>query len=258
MAAVAWQLRLGRFAWSALPVVLAAVVLTTGSTAGSATKAPRIVFAAMRDLDGDARADEVVLVYSTKVRHATDRDGHFPFAVVGYRIRAVGPAKGKTVTILLREQHQPDPQAHPAIRYRRTTSQPVLGPSRTQAASQLFHRTRAEGPAPPTPPPTTTAPPAAPAAPAAPADSDRDGTPDGQDCGPHDASIHPGALDAPDLSFVDSNCDGIDGTVNDAVFVSPNGKDTNPGTKDTPKAPDPGGGAGGHRRREEIGLRRRR
>ena len=61
------------------------------------------------------------------------------------------------------------------------------------------------------------------------------GTPDGQDCGPHDASIHPGALDAPDLSFVDSNCDGIDGTVNDAVFVSPNGKDTNPGTKDTPK-----------------------
>ncbi len=126
-------------------MVLAAVVLTTGSTAGSATKAPRIVSAAMRDVNGDARADEIVLGYSTRVRHATDRDGHFPFAVVGYRIRAVGPAKGKTVMILLRERQQPDPQAHPAIRYRRTTSQPVLGASRTQAASQLFRRTRAEG-----------------------------------------------------------------------------------------------------------------
>ncbi len=73
---------------------------------------------------------------------------------------------------------------------------------------------------------TTTAP--------APADSDGDGTPNAQDCAPNDASIHPGAPDLPDLSFVDSNCDGIDGTAANAIFVSPNGTDANPGTMDKP------------------------
>ena len=39
----------------------------------------------------------------------------------------------------------------------------------------------------------------------------------------------------PDLAFVDSNCDGIDGREANAVFASPLGKDTNPGTKAAPK-----------------------
>jgi len=39
----------------------------------------------------------------------------------------------------------------------------------------------------------------------------------------------------PDLSFVDSNCDGIDGTETDAVFASPLGDNANPGTKAEPK-----------------------
>src|SRR5262249_49638534 len=69
---------------------------------------------------------------------------------------------------------------------------------------------------------------------AAAADRDGDGTPDAQDCAPTDPSIHPGAPDAPDLRFVDSNCDGIDGTEKNAIFVAPNGKDTNPGTKAAP------------------------
>ena len=55
------------------------------------------------------------------------------------------------------------------------------------------------------------------------------------DCAPASASIHPGAPDLPDLGFVDSNCDGIDGTEKDAIFVSPNGNDGNPGTKSQPK-----------------------
>ena len=189
----------------------------------------------MRDLNRNARADEVVLVYSVPIRHAADRDGRFPFAVTGYRIRAVNAAKGKTLTILLREQQQPDSKAHPAIGYRRTTSKPVVARSGTQAAAQLFRATRPHGhlpvvPAPPAPP----SPPPAPAPPPA-LDSDGDGTLDGQDCAPHDASIHPGATDLPDLSFVDSNCDGIDGTADDAVFASPSGKDANPGTEDKPK-----------------------
>ncbi|MBL8922767.1 MAG: hypothetical protein JNJ54_28215 [Myxococcaceae bacterium] len=43
------------------------------------------------------------------------------------------------------------------------------------------------------------------------------------------------ATDLPDLSFVDANCDGIDGEVMNGVFVSPSGADSNPGTKAQPK-----------------------
>src|SRR4051812_5376086 len=44
-----------------------------------------------------------------------------------------------------------------------------------------------------------------------------------RDCMPTNASIHPKAVDVPDLHFVDSNCDGIDGDGLAAVFVSPAG-----------------------------------
>ena len=66
-------------------------------------------------------------------------------------------------------------------------------------------------------------------------DSDADGFDDAHDCAPTNASIHPGAPDVPDLGFVDSNCDGIDGTEANAVFASPTGSDADPGTKSQPK-----------------------
>jgi hypothetical protein len=43
------------------------------------------------------------------------------------------------------------------------------------------------------------------------------------------------ANDLPDNSFLDVNCDGIDGTVSNAVFVATSGNDANPGTKAQPK-----------------------
>jgi hypothetical protein len=45
------------------------------------------------------------------------------------------------------------------------------------------------------------------------------------------APCDPAAADAPDPEFVDSNCDGIDGTVDGGLFVDPeSGSDLNPGT----------------------------
>lgn len=52
-------------------------------------------------------------------------------------------------------------------------------------------------------------------------DADGFGPPD--DCGPNDATIFPGAADPPDDAGLDSDCDGIDGDVDTAVFVAPGG-----------------------------------
>jgi CARDB/Putative metal-binding motif len=82
-----------------------------------------------------------------------------------------------------------------------------------------------ENPPPPPPPPP----------PPGDADSDGDGSPDSADCDDLNPAIHPGAADDPDLAFIDSNCDGIDGTESAAIFVSPSGSDLNPGTKTQPK-----------------------
>jgi hypothetical protein len=228
---------------TSLAALALAGIVVFGPAAGLDRKAPRIVAASMVDANGDFRADRVRLTYSEPVRHAADRDGHYPFAVAGYRIRFVGLAHGRTLFLFLAEKAQPDQTARPAIRYRRTLSKAVRDRAGNQALTQGFARVRAHGhtppsstpvsspapsPAPPPPPTPTPSPSAAP-------DTDHDGTPDAQDCAPRDASIHPGVPDLPDLSFVDSNCDGIDGTVGDAIFVSPVGNDANPGTKTKPK-----------------------
>ena len=66
-------------------------------------------------------------------------------------------------------------------------------------------------------------------------DADGDGTPDASDCAPTNPSIHPGAADPPDLAFVDSNCDGIDGNPAAALFVSAaGGHDPAAGTRADP------------------------
>ncbi|HEY7632645.1 MAG TPA: hypothetical protein VH817_18210 [Thermoleophilaceae bacterium] len=53
------------------------------------------------------------------------------------------------------------------------------------------------------------------------------------------AACSPGAPDKPDLGFVDSNCDGIDGDTARALFVAPNGNDANDGSFGHPKATVP-------------------
>jgi plastocyanin len=43
-----------------------------------------------------------------------------------------------------------------------------------------------------------------------------------------------GNADSPDDNFVDNDCDGVDGNIASAIFVSPNGDDANPGTPQQP------------------------
>ena len=59
---------------------------------------------------------------------------------------------------------------------------------------------------------------------AAPPDFDGDGVIAG-DCLPLDPAGHPGAADRPDLAFEDLNCDGVDGDMSRAFFVSTAGND---------------------------------
>lgn len=67
-------------------------------------------------------------------------------------------------------------------------------------------------------------------------DGDRDGWANFTDCAPANAVINPGAADQPDVpAFRDINCDGIDGSVRRAIFVSPVGDDANAGTRSAPK-----------------------
>jgi hypothetical protein len=216
-------------------LVLGAGALLAGSiaSAGQDETPPRIVAAAMVDADGDFRADRVRLTYSERVRHRRDADGRYPFTVTGYRIRSIGIANGRVVLVMLVEKATNDPGARPLIRYRATRSKPVTDTAGNEARRQSFRSVRGHGrtppplPPPPPPPAPTTLPPDQ--------DPDQDGFAAPVDCAPDDPAINPAAADLPDLGFLDSNCDGIDGTEANAVFASPLGNDANPGTKAAPK-----------------------
>lgn len=178
---------------------------------GAATIVPKITKAFMKDADRDDHADRVQLTYNVPVTHASDADGTYPFSVASYTITKVGAASGSLkLMVFLQEKASPDIAAAPSVTYTQTSSKPVTDGAGTQAANQTFTKTK-------------------------PLDLDGDGyTAVGGDCAPKNASIHPGALDDPDLSFVDTNCDGIDGDASGAVFVSTVGNDANAGTRAAP------------------------
>jgi hypothetical protein len=215
-------------------VVVAATAVATLSAAAD-VKHPRIVAASVQDVDGDARGDRMRITYSERVRHAADRDGSYPFRLAGYRVRSVGKASSRTIVLSLAERTVADHAARPSVRYARTGAGRVVDLAGNEAVPQLFRATRSHGNRPADTPAPTPTPSPSPTPPPAPRDSDGDGVVDAQDCGAKDPAIKPGAPDRPDLRFVDSNCDGIDGTEAKAILASPQGKDTNPGTPAAPK-----------------------
>ncbi len=91
--------RVRRFACHAgrIALLVTVAVVAVADGAAAVKRPPRVVSAALEDVDGNFRADALRLTYSQKVRHAVDRDGHYPFSVSGYRIRSVGAASGRVL-----------------------------------------------------------------------------------------------------------------------------------------------------------------
>ena len=137
--------------WSSPVAALAALGVAMVPTAAPDRTPPRIVSAVMVDLNRNARAERVRLTYSERVRHARDNDGNSSFVVVGYRVLVVGAATGRSLVLLVKERVSADSAARPAVRYRKTSSKPVLDGAGNQASAQAFRLTRAHGHVPPVP-----------------------------------------------------------------------------------------------------------
>ena len=241
------------------PVVERRCVGGSGSRAGAHGRAHER--RAADRLCGDARRERRLsapIVYGSRTRSAsgmssgTAETGAIRSQFAGYRIRSVGAAKSRRLVILLVERVQADPASRPTIRYRPTSYKPVESPIGGQAVAQLFRGVRSHGHAPKTPinnpvqpaPPPQTAPVSL--------DGDGDGTPDATDCAPRDASIHPGAPDAPDLlSSSTPTATGVDGTKSErGVRLAGERQRRKSGHEDEADAADPGGARrrqGGHR-----------
>jgi hypothetical protein len=268
----------------AATIIGAIVLLGLVAPAGAADRSPpKIIASAMRDADGDGKADRLVLTYSEGISHVLDRR-KFPFKVVGYTVVRVDAARRKkTLVLRLKEKAAADPLAEPVVRYLRTRKQPVRDAAGNQAKAQRFKKTSSYGPADTeldSAPSGTVAGrsvsfeysatgsgatfqckldgspfgscPASgiqfdaladgdhtfavrsvrkgkkdptPATQGWTIDGDGDGSIAPADCAPDDDQAHPGAEDLPDASFVDANCDGIDGDKELAVFVAVTGSD---------------------------------
>ncbi|MCX7553843.1 hypothetical protein OS175_08130 [Marinicella sp. S1101] len=61
---------------------------------------------------------------------------------------------------------------------------------------------------------------------------------DNSDCNDTNNNVFPGNEDLPDLNFIDSNCDGIDGDVTDSVFLAVGGNGSGLGADDPIGSPD--------------------
>lgn len=128
-------------------VIPCAIYTWLPTSALAAGKAPTVTKAAMVDANNDGRADELVITYSTKVNHALQKSGTFPFSVEGYVITRILAAKAsKKLVIDLQERAVSDLTVTPFVTYTVPRKDPVVGISGTAEADQTFVGTTAVAP----------------------------------------------------------------------------------------------------------------
>jgi len=105
---------------------------------------PRITCATTADADRDGRLDSLALTYSKTVRNRAVAAGGGPFAVQGYAVASVSRARGRSLTLRLREHSAPDTGARPVIEYKRPTGRGVFAirSGKSQAFSGTFKAVR--------------------------------------------------------------------------------------------------------------------
>ena len=109
--------------------------------------APTITKAVMGAAKKSSQAEEVVLTYSSAVKHTLQTSGPFPFSVEGYVVTSVAAAKAKKLVITLAERTTSDLTVTPFVTYTVPTTDPVLSKKGTPAPDQTFIETTAVSPA---------------------------------------------------------------------------------------------------------------
>jgi hypothetical protein len=119
------------------------------SPGGAATAAtgPTIIKAAMVAAKKSDQADELILTYSSAVKHSPQESGPFPFSVEGYVVTSVEKAKAKKLVITLAERTTSDLTVTPFVTYTAPAIDPVLGKKGTPAPDQTFIGTTGVAPA---------------------------------------------------------------------------------------------------------------
>jgi hypothetical protein len=104
---------------------------------------PALTCAVTADSDANGRLDAVVLTYSKRVRSPAQSGAKLPFQVDRYTLRGVDRARGRNITLRLRERAAADTGAVPAVIYKppKKRRQAVAG-SRGLARSATFNATR--------------------------------------------------------------------------------------------------------------------
>ena len=105
---------------------------------------PRITCAVTADSDRDGRLDNLVLTYSKTVRNRAVEAGGGPFTVAGYAVASVGRARGRSLTLRLRERSAPDTGARPVIEYKKPRGKGVFAvrSGKSQAFSGTYKAVR--------------------------------------------------------------------------------------------------------------------
>lgn len=96
----------------------AALVAVLAAAPAHAAPRPKLKAAYTVDSDRDGHVDGIKLRWAKKVRGGRDRKAPFSFKIKGYRVTAVGKARGKSQRLRLRERRECDTGGSVLLKYR--------------------------------------------------------------------------------------------------------------------------------------------